>query len=204
MPALIFPAASEDLHAYAPTVLDSALDAHLHQHTMIVRMLQGTSSPAESVALMGEELVEDNPELHPLKEALQRAKLRLEEATGIRCTKGGVQGGEGRCGQHSHSCHVLRQHQLLLLLPTSAKPLTAALCCPPCLSREALEAEAQKVAQLAVNAEGAVTKYRKQLEEASVELEAAEAANQRAMVELAELRQQMASEAALGRQGTAV
>lgn len=109
----------------------------------------GTSSPAESVALMGEELVEDNPELHPLKEALQRAKLRLEEATGI---------------------------------------------------REALEAEAQKVAQLAVNAEGAVTKYRKQLEEASVELEAAEAANQRAMVELAELRQQMASEAALGRQ----
>lgn len=34
---------------------------------------------------MSDEEVENNPELHPLKEALQRARLRLEEATGIRC-----------------------------------------------------------------------------------------------------------------------
>ncbi len=72
------------------------------------------------------------------------------------------------------------------------------------LSREALEAEAQKVAQLAVNAEGAVIKYSKQLEEASMELEAAEAATQRAMAELSELQQQMASKAAQVQPGTAV
>ncbi len=33
---------------------------------------------------LSDEEVENNPELHPLKEALQRAQLRLEEATGIR------------------------------------------------------------------------------------------------------------------------
>jgi len=37
-----------------------------------------------------EELVENNPELHPLKEALQRARMRLEEATGIRWAQGGM------------------------------------------------------------------------------------------------------------------
>ena len=43
-----------------------------------------------------EELVENNPELHPLKEALQRARMRLEEATGIRCVC--VKGRAGQAG----------------------------------------------------------------------------------------------------------
>lgn len=68
--------------------------------------------------------MENNPELHPLKEALLRAQRRREEATGI---------------------------------------------------REALEAEAQEVAQLAVEAETAYKKIQKQLEDALAELKAAEA-----------------------------
>ena len=59
--------------------------------------LQGASAlPAAAAAVapeVDEEEAENNPELHPLKEALQRAKLRLEEATGIRWV-GGV-GGRG-------------------------------------------------------------------------------------------------------------
>ncbi|PRW61490.1 K(+) efflux antiporter chloroplastic-like [Chlorella sorokiniana] len=85
-----------------------------------------------------EELVENNPELHPLKEALQRARMRLEEATGI---------------------------------------------------REALEAEAQKVAQLAVNAEGSVIKYKKALEEWGADLAAARSAAVDAETELVEVQE---------------
>lgn len=40
--------------------------------------------------------MENNPELHPLKEALQRARMRLEEATGIRCVC--VKGRAGQAG----------------------------------------------------------------------------------------------------------
>lgn len=67
---------------------------------------------------------EDNPELHPLTEALDRAARRRDDATGI---------------------------------------------------REALEAEAQEVAQLAVNAENALNTAKKQVEEAELELAAANA-----------------------------
>lgn len=77
-------------------------------------------SQGAGAAAAAEDNQEDNPELHPLKEALQRARMRLEEATGI---------------------------------------------------REALEAEAQNVAQLAVNAEGGVSKYKRQLEEAAADLQ---------------------------------
>jgi len=66
--------------------------------------------------------VENNPELHPLNEAVIRAQERREEATGI---------------------------------------------------REALEAEAQEVAQLAVNAETSLNKLKKQLDESLADKEAA-------------------------------
>lgn len=42
----------------------------------------GDGAPAAAPA--PEDEAEDSPELHPLKEALQRARLRLEEASGIR------------------------------------------------------------------------------------------------------------------------
>ncbi|PSC73360.1 K(+) efflux antiporter chloroplastic-like [Micractinium conductrix] len=103
--------------------------------------------PAAAAAVapeVDEEEAENNPELHPLKEALQRAKLRLEEATGI---------------------------------------------------REALEAEAQKVAQLAVNAEGGVAKAKRQLEEAGAELEASQGARSKAADALAQIQAQMAQAA---------
>ncbi|KAI3432210.1 hypothetical protein D9Q98_003772 [Chlorella vulgaris] len=109
----------------------------------------GAGGAGVAAAAEHAELVEDNPELHPLKEALQRARLRLEEAIGI---------------------------------------------------REALEAEAQKVAQLAVNAEGAVAKVQRQLEEAGAELAAAEAASQQAESDLAALQQQREETAELERQ----
>ena len=126
-----------------------------------------TDAPAGAAA--DHEPVEDNPELHPLKEALQRARLRLEEATGIRCPRA------------------------LHAPPPSPSPAPNASTPTRTLDahREALEAEAQKVAQLAVNAEGAVTKQRAQLEEAVAELQAAQAAKQLAQHELEELRQQM-------------
>ncbi|KAL4419272.1 hypothetical protein ABPG77_008322, partial [Micractinium sp. CCAP 211/92] len=102
---------------------------------------------------LSDEEVENNPELHPLKEALQRAQLRLEEATGI---------------------------------------------------REALEAEAQKVAQLAVNAEGAVNKARRQLDEAQTDLGAAQATRAKAAAAVEELRQLMAAKAGAVAQGLEV
>jgi monovalent cation:proton antiporter-2 (CPA2) family protein len=68
--------------------------------------------------------MENTPELHPLKEAVTRARQRREEATGI---------------------------------------------------REALEAEAQEVAQLAVNAETSLNKLKKQLEDSVADKEAARA-----------------------------
>ena len=69
--------------------------------------------------------------------------------------------------------------------------------------REALEAEAQKVAQLAVNAEGSVTKYKKALEEWGADLAAAQAAATQAEVELAEVQAalQVATAAARGECG---
>ncbi|KAL4424105.1 hypothetical protein ABPG75_001406 [Micractinium tetrahymenae] len=108
----------------------------------------GPALPAEDE--VSDEEVENNPELHPLKEALQRARLRLEEATGI---------------------------------------------------REALEAEAQKVAQLAVNAEGAVSKARRQLDEAQAELEVASAARVKAAAAVEQLQQLVAARTAEAAQG---
>lgn len=88
---------------------------------LLILILQDLGSSSSSY---DEEEVENNPELHPLKEALLRAQRRREEATGI---------------------------------------------------REALEAEAQEVAQLAVEAETAYKKAQKQLEDSLAELKAAEA-----------------------------
>jgi len=81
-----------------------------------------TAQGASESQLEIEEEVENNPELHPLREAVMRAQQRREEATGI---------------------------------------------------REALEAEAQEVAQLAVNAETTLNKLKKQLDEAITDKEAA-------------------------------
>jgi monovalent cation:proton antiporter-2 (CPA2) family protein len=83
-------------------------------------ILQGIASKYELE--IDEEEMENTPELHPLKEAVTRARQRREEATGI---------------------------------------------------REALEAEAQEVAQLAVNAETSLNKLKKQLDEATSDKEAA-------------------------------
>jgi hypothetical protein len=45
----------------------------------------GAAAAAASAAAAAEvDEAEDNPELHPLNEALRRARMRLEEATGIR------------------------------------------------------------------------------------------------------------------------
>lgn len=67
--------------------------------------------------------------------------------------------------------------------------------------REALEAEAQKVAQLAVNAEGAVNKARRQLDEAQTDLGAAQATRAKAAAAVEELRQLMAAKAGAVAQG---
>ena len=91
---------------------------------------------------------------------------------------------------------------LLLLLQPEVQPLPPPLPPPPAQAcplplhplprthnrREALEAEAQKVAQLAVNAEGSVTKYRKQLEDATADLAAAQAAAASTEAELADIQ----------------
>jgi hypothetical protein len=46
----------------------------------------GAAAAAAAAATAAAEVdeAEDNPELHPLNEALRRARMRLEEATGIR------------------------------------------------------------------------------------------------------------------------
>ena len=94
-----------------------------------------------------EEEVENNPELHPLKEAVMRARQRREEATGI---------------------------------------------------REALEAEAQEVAQLAVNAETTVNKVKKQLEETLVELDVAQKRQATIQSAMVEIQDQMAKKGSMG------
>lgn len=67
--------------------------------------------------------------------------------------------------------------------------------------REALEAEAQKVAQLAVNAEGAVSKARRQLDDAQADLETAQATQAKAAVAVEGLQQLMAAKVAEAAQG---
>ena len=90
---------------------------------------------------------------------------------------------------------MLRPRASLTLLACATHPAT----CPPARSnsprREALEAEAQKVAQLAVNAEGGVAKAKRQLEEAGAELEASQGARSKAADALAQIQAQMAQAA---------
>jgi monovalent cation:proton antiporter-2 (CPA2) family protein len=102
-------------------------------------VLQGAESSDSSS--YDDEQVENNPELHPLKEALLRARRRREEATGV---------------------------------------------------REALEAEAQQVAQLAVNAEAALNKAKKQLDEATADLAAATAAADKLRAGVSDVEARMA------------
>ena len=78
----------------------------------------------------------------------------------------------------------------LTTLPPSLVPARTCTC------REALEAEAQKVAQLAVTAKGTVTKTKKQLEESAAELQAAEAAQQKAEEAVGKIQRLMAEEEA--------
>lgn len=74
--------------------------------------------------------------------------------------------------------------------------LRLSLCAIMLLCREALEAEAQKVAQLAVNAEGSVNKYKKALEEWGADLAAAQAAAAEAETQLVEVQEALQVEAA--------
>ena len=91
----------------------------------------------------------ENPELKPLKEAVQRARQRMKEATGI---------------------------------------------------REALEAEAQEVAQLAVNAESRYKDILKEYEDAQVQLEQMVERNQSLAKVVETIQQQLANDIALSSQ----
>jgi len=91
----------------------------------------------------------ENPELKPLKEAVQRARQRMEEATGI---------------------------------------------------REALEAEAQEVAQLAVNAESHYKDILKQYEDAQTQLEQMVERNESLAKVVETIQQQLTDDTALSSQ----